>query len=170
MIALCRSKSWVIHLKEEHQNLHLPHSQRGVKGHVIVYPQEASAVAKVLPPSMEEITTPICVLFSLNVSEDEQILPVHVQHVKPNYGEEMLTSRYDTISEDMGAHPPEVDFQNVVVADVDVHAPANELSAAALRHVKNHGGGYIQIPHDASHSVRMSIKRHVRHLFSLQDR
>jgi hypothetical protein len=84
---------------------------------------------------------------SLNVSEDEQILPVHVQHVKPNYGEEMLTSRYDTISEDMGAHPPEVDFQNVVVADVDVHAPANELSAAALRHVKNHGGGYIQIPH-----------------------
>ncbi|KAG0693547.1 hypothetical protein DFH29DRAFT_784184, partial [Suillus ampliporus] len=241
MIACCRSKCWVIHLKEENQNLHLPHSQRGVKGHVIVYPQEASAVANVLPPSMDEIMTPICVLFVgssppsaewlrtkarplivqrervrdalmwlskhnplyhdvcidhelLNTLEDEQMLPMHVQHVKLNYGEDMLTSRYDAVSEVVDVQSSNVDFQNVVVADVYVHALANELSAAALRHVKNNGGGYIQIPHgpqpvnefhnpsmflmmyptlypyglggfeDDSRSVRMSMKRHVRHL------
>jgi hypothetical protein len=40
-------------------------------------------------------------------------------------------------------------FQNVVIADVDGHAPSNELRAAAFRHIKK-GGGYIQIPHDPS--------------------
>jgi len=41
-----------------------------------------------------------------------------------------------------------VEFHNVVVTDVDVHAPPNVLRAAALRHVKEKGGGYIQIPHE----------------------
>jgi hypothetical protein len=27
MIACCRAKCWVVHLKEENQNLHLPYSQ-----------------------------------------------------------------------------------------------------------------------------------------------
>lgn len=38
-------------------------------------------------------------------------------------------------------------FQNIMVSDVDVHAPSNELWAGALRHVKQQGGGYIQITH-----------------------
>ncbi|KAJ6613653.1 hypothetical protein B0H10DRAFT_1679138, partial [Mycena sp. CBHHK59/15] len=37
--------------------------QRGVQGHVIVYPQQPSDIAKVLPPSIEEVVTPICVIF-----------------------------------------------------------------------------------------------------------
>jgi hypothetical protein len=35
-----------------------------------------------------------------------------------------------------------------VITDIDCHASANEIRAAALRHIKKKGGGYIQIPHD----------------------
>ncbi|KAG0707648.1 hypothetical protein DFH29DRAFT_871302 [Suillus ampliporus] len=63
MIACCCAKCWVIHLKEENSNLHLPHSQCGMKGHIIIYPQNPSAIAQVLPPSLDEVVTPICVLF-----------------------------------------------------------------------------------------------------------
>jgi hypothetical protein len=35
-----------------------------------------------------------------------------------------------------------------VITDIDCHASANEIQAAALRHIKKKGGGYIQIPHD----------------------
>ncbi|KAG1792597.1 uncharacterized protein HD556DRAFT_1215361, partial [Suillus plorans] len=77
---------------------------------------------------------------------------------------------------------------------------SNELRAAALRHVKQHGGGYVEIPHGPApvneysnpdlfpmiyptlfpyglggfeQSVRMSkigMSRHAKHLFSLADR
>ncbi|THV00096.1 hypothetical protein K435DRAFT_657773, partial [Dendrothele bispora CBS 962.96] len=47
--------------EEEHPSD--PITQRGVKGHIIIYPQQPSAVAKLLPPSIEEISSPICVLF-----------------------------------------------------------------------------------------------------------
>jgi hypothetical protein len=39
-------------------------------------------------------------------------------------------------------------LQSIIITDVDCHASSNELRAAALRHVKRTGGGYIQIPHD----------------------
>ncbi|KAG0696053.1 hypothetical protein DFH29DRAFT_760234, partial [Suillus ampliporus] len=195
MIARCRAKCWVIHLKEENSNLHLPHSQRGMKGHIIIYPQNPSAIAQVLPPSLDEVVTPICVLFvgsspptqewlqtkaspliirrervrralewlsrhnrlykdviidhgALDELECEQLLPVHIQHVPVDKGEDMLTSRYDTnVSEPQTSTESAMPFQNVVVSDVDVHAPSNELRAAALHHMKQHGGGYIEIPH-----------------------
>ncbi|KAJ7125919.1 hypothetical protein C8R44DRAFT_593527, partial [Mycena epipterygia] len=62
MIARCRAKCWIIQSKEE-DDYSTPITQRGVRGHVIVYPQRPSAIAKVLPPSIEEIITPICVIF-----------------------------------------------------------------------------------------------------------
>ncbi|THU77749.1 hypothetical protein K435DRAFT_586584, partial [Dendrothele bispora CBS 962.96] len=62
MIARCRAKCWIIQLKEE-ERASDPITQRGVKGHIIIYPQQPSAVAKLLPPSIEEISSPICVLF-----------------------------------------------------------------------------------------------------------
>ncbi|KAJ7455975.1 hypothetical protein B0H11DRAFT_1648098, partial [Mycena galericulata] len=61
MIALCRSKCWIIQLHEVDGDF--PNVQRGFKGHIIVYPQRPSAIAATLPPSIEEITTPICVVF-----------------------------------------------------------------------------------------------------------
>ncbi len=62
MISLCRSKCTIVQLKEEGSTKKTG-LQRGVKGHMIVYPQRPSEIAKSLPPTVEEITSPICVLF-----------------------------------------------------------------------------------------------------------
>ncbi|KAJ6540911.1 hypothetical protein B0H10DRAFT_1855720, partial [Mycena sp. CBHHK59/15] len=59
MIARCRSKCWIIQLKEENQDLVLQNTQRGIKGHIIIYPQQPSRMAEILPPPVEEITAPI---------------------------------------------------------------------------------------------------------------
>ena len=63
MIAKCRAKCWVIQLKEETRDTSAPNSQRGLKGHIIVYPQRPSSIATILPPSLDEVSTPICVIF-----------------------------------------------------------------------------------------------------------
>ncbi|KAJ6602014.1 hypothetical protein DFH09DRAFT_900135, partial [Mycena vulgaris] len=63
MITRCRSECWIIQLKEENQDLLLASTQRGVKGHMIIYPQQPSKLATILPAPIEEITSPVCVLF-----------------------------------------------------------------------------------------------------------
>ncbi|KAJ7110809.1 hypothetical protein C8R43DRAFT_821853, partial [Mycena crocata] len=68
MIALCRAKCWIVQLREDRSKPEaalpsIPVLQRGVVGHIIVYPQRPSVIAKSLPPSLEDITTPICVIF-----------------------------------------------------------------------------------------------------------
>ncbi|KAJ6575715.1 hypothetical protein DFH09DRAFT_915178, partial [Mycena vulgaris] len=63
MIALCRAKCWIIQLRDDQSDTSLNITQRGVRGHIIVYPQRPSAIAKTLPPSVEDIITPICVIF-----------------------------------------------------------------------------------------------------------
>lgn len=63
MIALCRAKCWIIQLRDDDYQTDIPITQRGVRGHIIVYPQRPSAVARTLPPSISDITTPICVIF-----------------------------------------------------------------------------------------------------------
>ncbi|KAJ7127586.1 hypothetical protein C8R43DRAFT_824915, partial [Mycena crocata] len=65
MIALCRSKVWIIQLRDDDGQFDekIPITQRGVRGHIIVYPQKPSSIATSLPPSIEDITTPICVIF-----------------------------------------------------------------------------------------------------------
>ncbi|KAJ7044246.1 hypothetical protein C8F04DRAFT_1356594, partial [Mycena alexandri] len=63
MIALCRAKCWIIQLREDESETSIPISQRGVVGHIIVYPQRPSAIAQSLPPSLEDIITPVCVIF-----------------------------------------------------------------------------------------------------------
>jgi hypothetical protein len=66
MIARCRSKCWIIQLKEENQNLVLANTQRGIKGHIIIYPQQPSKIATVLPAPIEEITSQfVCSLLDL---------------------------------------------------------------------------------------------------------
>ncbi|KAH7917508.1 hypothetical protein BV22DRAFT_1108556 [Leucogyrophana mollusca] len=203
MIARCRAKSWIIQLREETNNAMLPNVQRGMKGHIIVYPQQPSDLAKMLPPSLEDVVTPICVLFvgsspptaewlrnsarplvvrkekvraalvwlkrhnrhykdiainhtMLNSLEEEQILPVHVEHIVSSEADDVLTSRYDAYDA-LGSVPAagrreaqSIPFQNVVISDVDGNAPSNQLKAAALRHIKRDGGGYVEIPHGSS--------------------
>ncbi|KAF7378322.1 ATP-dependent DNA helicase [Mycena sanguinolenta] len=63
MIARCRSKCWIVQLEEENQDLVLPTTQRGIKSHIIIYPQQPSEIAQILQPSVDEITSPVCVLF-----------------------------------------------------------------------------------------------------------
>jgi len=249
MIARCRSKCWVIQLKEERE-LNLNNTQRGMKGHVIIYPQRPSEIAAVLPPSLDDILTPICVIFigssppspewlrekakplavrrekvrsalvwlkehnphykditinhgMLNQLDDQQILPFSIEHILPSQASDVLTSRYDssdTTESHSQAPNTDIPFQNVVITDVDAHAPANELRAAAVRHVAKKGGCYLEIPHDAEPvnefcnpglfpmiyptlfpfgiggfedsncASKLSMKRHVKHLFSLADR
>ncbi|KAJ7899657.1 hypothetical protein B0H13DRAFT_1446995, partial [Mycena leptocephala] len=62
MTARCRDKCWIIQLKED-DDFSTPITQRGVRGHVIVYPQRPSDIAKILPPSIEEVVTMICIIF-----------------------------------------------------------------------------------------------------------
>ncbi|KAJ7026678.1 hypothetical protein C8F04DRAFT_891735, partial [Mycena alexandri] len=63
MIALCRAKCWIVQLREDEAETSIPIAQRGVIGHIIVYPQNPSAIAQSLPPSLEDIITPVCVIF-----------------------------------------------------------------------------------------------------------
>ncbi|KAF8240573.1 hypothetical protein L208DRAFT_1352741, partial [Tricholoma matsutake] len=63
MIALCRAKCWIVQLSEQDFNLTFAQSQRGFHGNIIIYPQQPQRVATTLPPSVQEITSPICVIF-----------------------------------------------------------------------------------------------------------
>ncbi|KAG1748992.1 uncharacterized protein EDB91DRAFT_1047338 [Suillus paluster] len=264
MIACSCAKCWIVQLKEENQDLQLPTSQHGIKGHIIIYPQRPEGITNVLPPTVADIITPICVIFVgscpptrawleekakpliacrekvraalvwlkkhnrlykditidfdvLNSMEEKTLLPFHVDHVLPSEARDSLTSKYDATEavqfedpSDLGDPPTpsddqsraaelQVNFESVVVTDVDGNASANELRAAAVCHIKNKGGGYVQVPHDPEPvneffepdlfpmiyptlfpyglggfedhlcSEPLSIKRHVKHLFNLAD-
>jgi hypothetical protein len=67
--------------------------------------------------------------------------------VLPNHAHDSLISTYDP---SIGAIPPEPNadvFQSVVITDVDGHAPANKLRAAAVRRIKKRGA-YVGLLHD----------------------
>ncbi|KAK0469453.1 uncharacterized protein EV420DRAFT_1257275 [Desarmillaria tabescens] len=64
MVALCCTKCLVVQLKDEGEtDSKGTVYQRGVEGHMIVYPQRPGNIAEMLPPSVEEITSPLCVIF-----------------------------------------------------------------------------------------------------------
>ncbi|KAJ7865103.1 hypothetical protein B0H13DRAFT_2353165 [Mycena leptocephala] len=63
MISLCRAKCWIIQLRDEDSETSVPIAQRAVHGHIIIYPQKPTAIAKTLPPPIADIITPICVIF-----------------------------------------------------------------------------------------------------------
>ncbi|KAJ3832283.1 hypothetical protein F5878DRAFT_654672 [Lentinula raphanica] len=63
MISRCRAKCWIIQLKEDQGSSPSETTQRGIKGNIIIYPQKVSQVASVLPPNLEELAAPICVVF-----------------------------------------------------------------------------------------------------------
>ena len=63
MIGLCRAKCCIFQLTENRSEGISPISQSAFRGHVIIYPQNPSSVASFLPPSIEDITSLICILF-----------------------------------------------------------------------------------------------------------
>jgi len=250
MIARCRSKCWIVQLKESNHDMSMPNAQRGMKGHIIIYPQRPGELYSVLPPSMTDLITPVCVIFvgssppseawlrnkakplvirrekvrsalfwlkqhnelyadieinngMLNSLQDEQLLPVHVEHVLPSTATDGITSQYDgaesIVPTNVQANPGPL-FEQVVITDVDGHAPANELRAAAICHAKDKSVGFIQMPHDPKpmnefcnpslfpmiyptlfpygrggfddhqRLARLSMRRQVKHFFNLADR
>lgn len=77
----------------------------------------------------------------------DAVLPFHIQHVLPNDTQDGLTSHYDTTTNlETDLTEPQVDmqvpFQNVVITDIDGHAPLNELQAAAVQLLRKKGGAY----------------------------
>ncbi|EMD36526.1 hypothetical protein CERSUDRAFT_24131, partial [Gelatoporia subvermispora B] len=178
-----------------------PNAQRGLKGHVIIHPQRPEPLLDVLPPSMTDILTSICVVFvgsvmpsrewvlskakplavrrekvhaallwlkqnnplyrgvriaeeHLQALPEDGVLPYHVERVDPSAAQSSLTARYD-VNETLEA-PPDAMRQglsdemlsSVVITDVDGRSPANELRAAAIRHVKQKRGGFVLMPHE----------------------
>ncbi|KAG1894291.1 uncharacterized protein F5891DRAFT_1131008 [Suillus fuscotomentosus] len=213
MIALCRAKCFILHLREE--SCSIPNAQRGLKGNVIIFLQRPSKVLEMLPPSIEDVLTPICVLFvgssppttdwlhkhakplivrkekvrsalvwlcehnilysnvlinhdCLDSMSEEDIVPVHIETVPEDdaRAQDVLTSQYDgdhncdadssfdeepilsnKVADSSTASSAEDVFQHVVITDVNGNAPSHELHAAALHHVKEKSGGFIQVPH-----------------------
>ena len=63
LIARCRAKQCVVKLQDHRTDISLPSSQRGFKGHVIVYPQKVEQLSNVLPPPIDDVIHPICIMF-----------------------------------------------------------------------------------------------------------
>lgn len=66
MIALCRAKSMIFQLHTHRQgstSATLPNSQRAMKGHIIIHPQQPGPLMSILPPPVAEVSSPICVVF-----------------------------------------------------------------------------------------------------------
>ena len=63
MISLCRAKCSIFQLCESKCNRSRSLNQSAFRGHIIIYPQDPSSTASYLPPTIEEITSLVCVLF-----------------------------------------------------------------------------------------------------------
>ena len=63
MISLCCAKCCIVQLKADGQEYASHSAQHGIKGNLIIYPQRPSDIAWKLLPSVDDITSPICVLF-----------------------------------------------------------------------------------------------------------
>ena len=71
MIALSRGVCTILQLREKDngpcdassQGICPPNIQKGLRGHSIIFPQQPQTISNILPPSIEEILAPICVIF-----------------------------------------------------------------------------------------------------------
>ncbi|KAF8415490.1 hypothetical protein L210DRAFT_3370158, partial [Boletus edulis BED1] len=79
LIARCRAKSCIIQLKESLTGV-VPNAQRAMRGHVIIFPQQPEFLLDLLPPSLEDIATHICVIF---VGSRAPTLDWLHQHARP---------------------------------------------------------------------------------------
>lgn len=70
---------------------------------------------------------------------ESDVLQYHVEHVSADDAQQTLTTGYDNVTETRAVAQTETHFESVVVADVEAHAPAAQLTAAAVRHAKMKG-------------------------------
>ena len=83
-----------------------------------------------------------------------RLLDYNIEHIQSSPHLEALESQYDMNSLELGnanyLPPPdecEIKFSNVVITDIDAHAPASDLKTAALRRFKR-GGAFLAVPHE----------------------
>lgn len=86
---------------------------------------------------------------NLQLLPEEDVLPYHVEHIMPDAAQDTLVSRYDNVPEPDEPSVERTHFESMVIADVDGHTPASQLSAAAVRHTIIRGKPFIQISHGA---------------------
>ncbi|KAK0436840.1 uncharacterized protein EV420DRAFT_1623477 [Desarmillaria tabescens] len=155
MIALCRAKCMILQLKEE-----------SLKGNVIVYPQRPSEITRMLPPSIEEITSLICILFVGSHVPTQDWLKNHAKPLTVNGGHVrralIWLKANNPHYHDIQLNEPILDYLDlnptlpftvqhipfIVITNVYNNVSSNRLKAAALSHVKSNGGGYIEVCHD----------------------
>ena len=63
LVARCRAKMCVVKLQDHRDDVELPTVQRGMKGHIIVFPQHPERISGIMPPTVGDVTTPICIIF-----------------------------------------------------------------------------------------------------------
>ncbi|KAF8310444.1 hypothetical protein F5887DRAFT_910819 [Amanita rubescens] len=80
MIALCRARCIMVQLKTLRGADNVQNAQRAYRGHTIFHQQDVSQFATMLPPSIEDILAPICVLF---IGSRKPSLEWIRQHAKP---------------------------------------------------------------------------------------
>ncbi|KAF9781684.1 hypothetical protein BJ322DRAFT_1010678, partial [Thelephora terrestris] len=201
IVARSRAKLCVVKLQDHRGDVELPTVQRGIKGHVIVFPQHPEALSNVMPAPLSDIVALVCVIFCgsmkpslqwlkekarplvvrreavlkalewlrmhnplyrdiiidatrISALPEQDVLDYNVEQIPLSATSRVLVSRYDAPSEPTDANnvllqPPEecVQFESVVITDVEAHMPSYQLKAAALRHCKR-GGSCIEVPHD----------------------
>ena len=135
------------------------------------------------------------------------LLGYKIEHIQPTDDLETLVSRYDTNpsskTTESASHPAEasdeIQFSNLVIADVDGNTSPKDLKAAALCHYKR-GGSFLAVSHepipvneffnpsllpmmyptlfpygiggaeDKHRMISISFENHVKHFLSLADR
>ncbi|KAF4617233.1 hypothetical protein D9613_005788 [Agrocybe pediades] len=128
-IALCRSKSCIVQMKEEGLSKNIPNSQRGMKGHVVIFPQDVTGVAKVLPPNVDDVKTSLCVLFIGSQKPSKEWLR---EKAKP-----LLVRR-----EKIRAALEWLKLNNPLYASIEIHQgnleqfPADDILDVHLEHVE----------------------------------
>lgn len=62
IISRCRAKMCVVKLQDHNDDVDLPTVQRGMKGHIIVFPQHPENLPTIMPAPLHDIISPICIL------------------------------------------------------------------------------------------------------------
>lgn len=180
IISRCRAKFCIVKLQDYNNDVDLPTVQRGIKGHVIVFPQHPENLPDVMPPAISDIIAPICILFCGSTIPTSQwlkekahllvvrhevvlkalhwlrihnllyrnvvidmdhiltlpkdgVLDYHIEQVEVSVAAHTLVSRYD-FSYSPQTDPPDtsVQFESVLITDIDANAPSHQLKATAL--------------------------------------
>ena len=136
IIARCRAKTCIIQLKAEETDTVLPKTQRGMHGHVVIYPQKPDALLDVLPPSVEDICTPICVVFIGSQRSTQDWLR---KHAKP-----LIVRRERVRAALIWLKTHNVLYRNIVIDEHSLNTfPTNDVLPAHIEVINERDAGQM---------------------------